>query len=300
MMRTTRATNCEEMPYENCLRNSIQSRTRRDSRQLEKIARPHIRMIARYYQNRKISISLPSTTGEITPYPGHKVSVDLAELGPEKRFWKLDWVHPDDYDPTLLWHTQLVLASLETEIEVGIVLRVASQSFTIRPARFTLGRPWIVKKITIDFACKIGGRTINATPSHLEAADIDDFVTSSLTNSQRALPAVLVSIDPYADQPVVDVNKLADTLVGLAEVYVLSDKWAAFRLTDLVGQSLSCFNGAVRIYWPHFSLDSKPLEHPLRLANSIRWHEENGRSFNDYLLRMLSAIAIPSYRWLID
>jgi hypothetical protein len=247
--------------------------------------------VGRYYQNRKIEIAFPFDNGELIPCPEHRISVNALELSPEKRFWKLDWIHPDDYDSTLLWHTQATLALSGAEIEFGIVVRIASKSFTVMPARFTLGRPWLVKKIATDFECKTGVRRITPTPFHLPASEIDDFVNSALMNSHRALPVVLVSNAPNKGEPVIDVNKLADTLVGLAEVYVLADKWAAFRLTDAVGQSLSCFNGAVRVYWPDFSLDSNPFHHPLWLGNNIKWHEENGRSFYEYLLRMLSTIA---------
>ena len=49
----------------------------------------------------------------------------------------------------------------------------------------------------------------------------------------------------------------------MAKVYELADKWAAFRLTEEVGKPLSCFGGAVRLYWPRFNDEDDPFTHPL-------------------------------------
>lgn len=263
-----------------------------DNSNWDKVLEVTSEWVKRYYKkNRDIEIAFPLVGGGTTPLPEHHISVDFINLTPGQHFLKLDWIHPDDYDSTLLWHTQVTLASADSEIEFGIALRVSSKSFTVMPARFILGRPWLVKKIATDFECKISGRSIKPIPFNLQVADMDSFVEDTLTNSQRALPVVLVSPEPYSGKPVIEADKLADTLVGLAEVYVLADKWAAFRLTDSVGQPLSCFNGAIRIYWPDFSLESNPFHHPLLLGDYIKWHEDNGRPTNEYLLRMLSAIA---------
>ena len=247
--------------------------------------------IGRYYKNKKIIIASPLLNGTTTPIAEHCISVESVDLPEAKQFWQLDWAHPDDYDASLLWDTQVTLALSDDKIEFGIVVKVSSKSFTVMPARFALGRPWLVKKISTDFQCNISSQTIKPDPIRIGATDIDNFVESLMTNRARALPIALVSVDPYSEKAIIEPSKLADTLVGLAEVYVLADKWAAFRLTDVVGKSLSCFNGAIRIYWPDFTLDSKPSQHPLWLANTVEWHEENGRPFHDYLLRMLAAIA---------
>jgi len=43
----------------------------------------------------------------------------------------------------------------------------------------------------------------------------------------------------------------------------LADKWAAFRLAEEVGKALSCYGGAVRLYWPGFNDQADPFAHPL-------------------------------------
>jgi hypothetical protein len=63
--------------------------------------------------------------------------------------------------------------------------------------------------------------------------------------------------------PLFNSNELAERLAGVAKVYELADKWAAFRLTEEVGKTLTCFGGAVRLYWPRFNVQSDPFTHPL-------------------------------------
>jgi hypothetical protein len=59
----------------------------------------------------------------------------------------------------------------------------------------------------------------------------------------------------------IDVDRLAEGVSGLMKVYELADKWAAYRLTDELGKTLSCYNGAVRIYWPRFGLTLTSVRH---------------------------------------
>jgi hypothetical protein len=41
------------------------------------------------------------------------------------------------------------------------------------------------------------------------------------------------------------------------------------EIADVLGRTLSCYDGAVRIYWPGFSINDDPRRHPLYLANRI-------------------------------
>lgn len=80
--------------------------------------------------------------------------------------------------------------------------------------------------------------------------------------------------------------KSATIVVDAAQ---LEDKWAAFALTNRLGKPLSCFNGAVRTYWPGFDLKSDPFDHPMFLPGRIAVHGA-GR-LADYFLRRLAAIS---------
>jgi len=208
------------------------------------------------------------------------------------RLWTLEWTHPDDGDSTLKWQVQVTTALAAGALEVAILVRVSSTSFSIIPARFTLRRPGLVRTLVESLPCDISGVPLRHAARTLNVGDLREFVSLNLASPERALPVVVVSKDVASELPVVDPNGLADRLVGLAEIAVTSDKWAGFQLTDELGnKSLSCYDGAVRLYWPGFSVYSDPMHHPLWLKETIRWHAENGRPLSDYLLRMLAAIA---------
>lgn len=247
-----------------------------------------------FYQSKDLCLTFPFIGGTVEPADGHQLLVESPGLPDPSRFWAVEWTHPDDRDNTLRWRIYITVATTGEELEFSILIRVASRSFTVVPARFTLRRPGIVRKLIHELSCHIGGRPVSGSPIHLGVDDVDEFVASTLTSPQRPLPAVVVSRELMSEQPSIGidgVNRLADNVAGLAEVYLVADKWTAFRLTDQVGKERSCFDGAVRLFWPGFSVYAQPRQHPLYLGNYIRWHEDNGRPFQDFLLRMLAAVA---------
>jgi len=67
----------------------------------------------------------------------------------------------------------------------------------------------------------------------------------------------------------VDPGELAERLAGIAHVYLLEDKWAGYTLTEEVGKQYSCYNGAVRLYWPDFSLTESPYS-PVYVPETVR------------------------------
>lgn len=64
-----------------------------------------------------------------------------------------------------------------------------------------------------------------------------------------------------------------------------------FCLTNRFGKILSCYKGAIRLYWPGFTGDSNPWEHPLYLSEKIWFYEENGSLIDWHLFRILAGIS---------
>lgn len=124
-------------------------------------------------------------------------------------------------------------------------------------------------------------------------------LVKAIEDPARQLPIVLISAlsqNPFAqDKPMVDAFALAQRFVGTAHVARIS--WlAALTLTSLVGTPWTCFNGAVRIYWPGgIDLDGdNPFVHPLYTPEKVaRKHLTDGMDnyiamqiFDDAGLRM--------------
>jgi hypothetical protein len=103
----------------------------------------------------------------------------------------------------------------------------------------------------------------------LVSAETADLLAAELADPMRPYAVVVVSRRARDDVPMLDAVSLADRVAGVAKVYELADKWSAFRLTEEVGKQLSCFDGAVRVYWPGFSLQSDPFQHPLWTSSQL-------------------------------
>lgn len=63
--------------------------------------------------------------------------------------------------------------------------------------------------------------------------------------------------------------RLAAALAGVAIVVEADSSDVTWEIADTLGKTLSCYNGAARIYWPGFSIADDPRKHPLYLAERI-------------------------------
>lgn len=245
------------------------------------------------YRRKWDTVFLPTYengSSTFSPLPGHNVQIDQEQVD-NCDLVSIDWSHPDDKDTRTQWNTICSLARIGNKIQFSIVVRLSSVASIIKPLNFIIGRPRIVDNILNAATCFVGDQTVPMRVTRCEAADIEQFVGTELLSSHRVLPIVLVSPDIWTNQPIVDSEMLQRSLLGFAKITILEDKWAAFALTDCVGKQLSCFNGAVRLYWPGLQIESKPSDHPLYLADLIRRHAQNNQPLDRYLFRLLVGIS---------
>jgi S1 RNA binding domain len=74
---------------------------------------------------------------------------------------------------------------------------------------------------------------------------------------------VCVTVPSWASTPLVDTAALAESLDGLARVYVVRTGELSWELTGLLPPSLDVYGGALRLWWPFGETSPDPLEHPL-------------------------------------
>jgi hypothetical protein len=93
-------------------------------------------------------------------------------------------------------------------------------------------------------------------------------------------------------EPFLDRARAADRLLGLAHV-VEVDLQTSYAVTDAIGKTLSCYSGAVRIYWPGFAIGDDPYFHRAYVGGSLAYlgREGMGSELFDTLGR-LSALSI--------
>lgn len=237
--------------------------------------------------------------GEVArPCDNHELRGATAEVG-DCELVTIDWRHPheDRNDPrhsddALQWHTAVTIGRAGNDVQFALVLRLSSLSFTVKPVTFSIGRPRVVDAIISSFQCGNGRNAISIAPRVLGADQVGAFVEDELLAPYRRLPFIVISPDVWTGAHFVNPDDLAKSVLGQANVIVLPDKWAAFKLTDCVGKTLSCYDGAVRMYWPGLARTDDAFSHPLYLRERIRFHADRGQPLSKHLFRFLTAIAV--------
>jgi len=120
-------------------------------------------------------------------------------------------------------------------------------------------------------------------------------LAANIIDPNRTLPVVVISEieeEPvWADLP----EKLALDLAGLAFVARV-DEEASWALTDQLGKTLSCYLGAVRLYWPTTSQSVSAAASRSRVwtASSLLSNDTDGKSatkFRSALRRTVMSVA---------
>jgi hypothetical protein len=239
--------------------------------------------VEQWYSRKAGAVPLPSdwrsgTNGTIAPLDRH--SLELAThaggAGLDGVLREVRWRYPDQYDPSLIWASDVAVFETAEEVLFTLTLRIASFDFELLPAKFQLGNPRIVRKLVARGDARIGRHVVADVAERVEASAVPDLV-DDLLDPHRRHPIVVLSPDPYTDRYGADQRPIAESLAGSASVCALATKWATFALTDELGKQFSCFNGAMRIYWPRFTLQSDPFFHRLWLPDHIARAEQGDR-----------------------
>jgi hypothetical protein len=192
--------------------------------------------------------------------------------------WSLSWRHPDALDDSVEWGIRVRIGYESSEAWVSLRVAVQPVSTVLRPVRVDIGRPGLVPRLLDDPGARADGRRLAATPQAVGDATIS-ALEELLTREDRRLPVVVTTPWEADGRPSVDPHRIADRLAGVAHVVNITTPSATFGLTNAVGKERSVFLGAVRLYWPGFSVGANPREHPLWLPRTIDEWAERGRDF---------------------
>lgn len=231
------------------------------------------RWIQDWYRRQRLPVQVPKILEDenfsVSPSIGHSLNIRHSRVAaePNRKLIDILWEYPDQYDSTLGWVVRIALAGGLSNLIFSLELSVTGLSPQIVPANIKLGSPRVVREICRLPSVSLGGHAYSVTPEIVGAEEVEILV-AELLDTSRPYPVAVISRRVLDDQPLVDASDLAERLAGVAKVYEMADKWAAFRLTEELTRPLSCFAGAVRIYWPRLALISKPFTHPAWMP----WH----------------------------
>jgi hypothetical protein len=208
---------------------------------------------------------IPTESGIVRPIDGHLIEVKQQTGDSEEELWTISWSRPDDSDSSLKWSSVILIARCGEKTEFSLVIRVEPIHFEVRPIRVVLRPPRLLKSIIRETSCQLAGFPLTTDVELLDSAAVPPFVAEVLKNSDRRVPAVVVSPRTDIGVPCVNPALLAESLAGIGRVYYLTDKWATYALTESVTSRYACFDGAVRVFWPKFGTREDLAYHPVYL-----------------------------------
>lgn len=166
---------------------------------------------------------------------------------------------------------------IQTDIKIGLVgnkvlayveLRAGAPQNWVGPVNLDIRCPRVVRTI-LDGSrdWKLGETPLGTKAIRFRGASDADRLEAAIWHSDRNLPVVCISEDD--EGPLTDdlTDQMAADLSGLAIVAHI-DSVVAWTITKLRGKEWSCFNGAIRLYWPKVA-GSNPLHHPLWTKYSL-------------------------------
>lgn len=179
--------------------------------------------------------------------------------------------HPDHYVAGRMWITDVVIKQDAEKYIFAMRLSVSSLQSCTEDIPFS--RPEFVANIArhvglSDILSIRGQKHILRTQE-----DVDLFI-DLIEHSERRLPVILITpcynaLDAKCGDYMMDASHMADELLGVAHVFELSANVNEY-LINILGKQWGAFNGAVRTYYPGFSLqDSNYYLHPLLTQNKI-------------------------------
>lgn len=254
------------------------------------------RWIQDWYLRQRLSVDVFQSLGDgdlaVNPAEGHRLSIrhHATKEAPGEQLVDLRWAYPDQYDKSLGWVIALSLLRQGAGLLLSLELAVTGLQLVIAPASIKLGSPRLIRDIARLRSIRLEGHPYSLTPA-LVGAEHVELLVSELTDSTRPYPIVLVSRRVQDDLPSINSNELAERLAGVAKVYELADKWAAFRLTEEIGKTLSCYGGAVRLYWPRFNDQANPFTHPLWMPWQLRDADATERTLGQLCNMVFDAAA---------
>lgn len=240
---------------------------------------------------------------DITGEHGSAVSPSAATLrwrmmtapGSGDRVWTLLWETPVPGDAETSW-VMTTKVGLDTG-RASVILRlgVVTRGFRMRPIPLGVEPPPLVLTVLEGLPAEEDGHTLAAEPQYAYDEEGVGHLADLLFDPGRVLPVVVMS-SPGRDAagrrtagPLIDPEPVARSLAGVAHVVVLDSPAASRALTVSLGTSLTVYGGAVRLYWPGLTAESRPRDHPLWLQHAFG---PNGMTLRRELLHQLMPVSV--------
>jgi hypothetical protein len=205
-----------------------------------------------------------------------------------------EWVLSEPI-PSGEFKTSLGVARSDSELYVSCELSAHNPEHVVAPLTVDPKCPRVLREIvSLPLKWRLGSTPVK--PSYLPGHGREEgvYFAQILQDKRRVLPVVAIA-QHYGEVIHAGVSEqIARDLVGLAVVVELDDD-AAWELTRTLGKEWSCYNGAIRLYWPFASPERNPYRHPLwtslRLLSGVSNSREAAHRIRYQLRSMLFAVS---------
>lgn len=189
------------------------------------------------------------------------------------------------------WVTEALVADLgQTD-----VLGVRNSCSTLSGEPIPSTSPRFLRDFIAHHSLVDAGMPVTATSHFVADSEALHKFLSLLLSTDRSLPVIALTQLPETTSYAIDPARLARDTQGLAHVVCLPPA-VTFGLSDYLGKTLSAFHGAVRTYYPGFSVSSDPWQHHLVFPQRIaEWSDDYGagaEAFEQFLSRQLHMFSV--------
>ena len=163
--------------------------------------------------------------------------------------------------------TRVAVGLSGNDLVVSVQLALAADALV--PQRVDVRCPKVVRAVLgLGPGWAYRGSELARTPLACRGANGGGLLVSRLWDKGRGVPVICVSEEEGLVLHPGICESMAADIAGLGLVVQL-DGEASWVLTSEVGKEWSCYNGAIRIYWPNLTAGSQPLDHPTWTAQRL-------------------------------
>lgn len=179
------------------------------------------------------------------------------------------------------------------KVFVFVTMDVGSVTRLIAPVEADAKCPRVVRNLLAQLGNWFHGASLLRPLTPLAGFEAGESLGQEIQDAYRTIPIVVVSRPkgrlalPRLDE------QIAYDLAGLANVYS-ADEEASWALTDTLRKPLSTYGGALRIYWPRFSLKDDPFRHQLWTATRLQGIEPDSQLALDRIRRQVRTIIMKA------
>ena len=162
-----------------------------------------------------------------------------------------------------LFSTTVDIGRHDRSVAVYIELRAGSNATHVMPIRLDVRCPRLVRSILDDGGeWFVGEVPVTTKPIRLNGSDGGRWLTGVLWHPSRNLPVIAVSEfngEAFSRDFAADLARDVSALAIVVQI----DADCSWALTSEKGKEWSCYNGAIRLFWPIRSHLDRPRAHPL-------------------------------------